>query len=96
MTTFTPPTQDMTPSVRWPAACGVGLTTEYKLSAEWRHRCEVVFWIRERLRHNAAWLRGVLEEIERIRGADAANRLRDDILRQWNLGNMGEQGDWRD
>lgn len=62
---------------------------------EERHRCECREWMRRRLKLGKDWLRGVLQDIERKRGAAACQRLRDDIAQQWKLGNRGDYGDWR-
>ena len=66
---------------------------------EQRHRCEVTEWIRRRaampVERGKTWLRGVLKDIERIRGKQAAERLTNDILGQWKKGNRGAPGDWR-
>lgn len=65
------------------------------LEEEHRHRSEVREWMRRRRVKGIQWLRGVLMDIERKRGKQAAERLRNDIRTQWELGNRGEPGDWR-
>lgn len=35
-------------------------------------------------------------DIEKRRGKQSADKLRDDIARQWARGNRGVHGDWRD
>jgi hypothetical protein len=66
---------------------------------QWRHECEVREWIRRRTEkgpeQGRSWLATVLESIGKKRGADAAERLRNDITNQWRLGNRGQFGDWR-
>jgi hypothetical protein len=66
---------------------------------ERRHVCEVREWLKRRAamgpRDGKTWLAGVLNDIERKRGKQAAERLRGDIRRQWIAGNRGDPGDWR-
>lgn len=67
--------------------------------SEFLFRCEVREWMRRRVKRGdagAAWLRQVLEGIERTRGREAADRLREAIRTQWQLGNRGTAGDWRE
>jgi hypothetical protein len=37
-----------------------------------------------------------LNLVEEKRGKKAGDRLRNDVLTQWRLGNRGEHGDWRE
>jgi len=64
-----------------------------------RHRCEVREWIRRRVEkgkvEGVEWLRQVLRDIEKRRGEKAAQKLKDDIADQWEKGNRGALGDWR-
>lgn len=64
-----------------------------------RHRSEVREWIRRRVEKGKVdgveWLRKVLKDIEKRRGEQAAQRLKDDISQQWQRGNRGALGDWR-
>lgn len=66
---------------------------------EHRHRCETRDWIRRRAEiapgPGRAWLKQVMQDIERKRGKQAAERLRSDIVEQWKRGNRGRYGDWR-
>lgn len=66
---------------------------------EKRHRCEVRDWLRRRAgmagETGKSWLRKVLSDIKRIRGEQAAERLRNDIVDQWQKGSRGALGDWR-
>ena len=67
---------------------------------EKRHRCEVREWMRRRAQKGPgdgrSWLGKVMQDIERKRGKNAAERLRHDIRQQWQLGNRGDVGDWRE
>lgn len=69
------------------------------LEEQRRHLCEVREWIRRRAAmppdQGRAWLRGVLDDIEKRRGKQAAERLKNDIVDQWKKGNRGAPGDWR-
>ena len=56
-----------------------------------RHDCEVRDWIRRRTQHDALWLRGWLDLVEKARGKAAADRLRVDIAARWRA---GERGQW--
>lgn len=63
-----------------------------------RHQCEVRHYLATRVEKGAGgrdWLRRVLDDIERKRGRAAAQRLKDDIVTQWQAGNRGAPGDWR-
>lgn len=66
---------------------------------EHRHRCETREWIRRRAAiapgPGKVWLRQVIQDIEKRRGKQAAERLRSDIADQWRKGNRGALGDWR-
>ena len=66
---------------------------------EYRHQCEVREWIKRRVAkgppEGRGWLAHVLAAIEKRRGKEAAERLRNDIRQQWTLGNRGDFGDWR-
>ena len=59
-----------------------------------RHQCEVREWIKRRTTRHSSWLKQQLVDIEKKRGAVAANRLRNDIADQWKKGNRGEYGTW--
>ena len=63
-----------------------------------RHECECREWIRRRTQKGPAegktWLAQVMRDIEKRRGKVAAERLRNDIVREWKAGNRGEPGDW--
>jgi hypothetical protein len=67
---------------------------------EERHRCETREWIRRRAQKDPQtgreWLADVLRDIERKRGKQAAERLKRDISEQWQRGNRGAPGDWRE
>lgn len=62
---------------------------------ERRHRCECREWLRRRGERGKEWLQQVLDDIEKRRGKQAADRLRSDLGEQWAKGNRGEPGDWR-
>lgn len=69
------------------------------LEEQTRHVCEVREWIRRRAAKGPSegrgWLAKVMQDIEKRRGTQAAERLRDDIVGQWKAGNRGAFGDWR-
>lgn len=56
---------------------------------EYRHRCEVR-WLCANQERGREYLRTVAVK----RGAQAAQRLRDDALEQWQRGNRGKAGEW--
>jgi hypothetical protein len=64
-----------------------------------RHESEVREWIRRRAakgpQEGKTWLAKVMQDIEKRRGKQAAERLRSDIVEQWKAGNRGASGDWR-
>lgn len=61
-----------------------------------RHRCEVREWLRRGADQPREWLVSVLQGVARRRGKQAAERLRADLREQWQRGNRGEPGDWRE
>jgi len=67
---------------------------------ERRHVCEVREWLKRRAamgpREGKPWLAKVLQDIAKKRGAAAAERLKHDVREQWQRGNRGEPGDWRE
>lgn len=62
---------------------------------EHRHRCEVRQLLAWRRQRGRTWLRDWLAGVEKIRGKAAKARLEADILAQWQRGNRGAAGDWR-
>lgn len=64
--------------------------------AEIRHRCEVRQLLRWRVEKGIEFARDYLAGVEKRRGQAAAKVLRDDVLAQWNAGNRGTVGDWRE
>lgn len=64
-----------------------------------RHECEVREWIRRRAamgpQEGKTWLAKVMQDIGKRRGEQAAERLRNDIVDQWQKGSRGALGDWR-
>ena len=63
-------------------------------SEEYRHQCEVRAIIEYRIRRGRSWAYNFLDGVEKQRGKAARERLEQDILRQWSLGNRGEPGLW--
>jgi hypothetical protein len=64
-------------------------------SEEYRHRCEVWAVIRWRgLDRNKS--SEYLQLVRKMRGNNAADKLEKDCREQWERGNRGLKGDWRD
>jgi hypothetical protein len=64
-------------------------------SEEYRHRCEVwavIRW-REQDRNKSS---DYLQLVRKMRGGNAADKLEKDCREQWERGNRGLKGDWRD
>lgn len=61
---------------------------------KYRHQCEVRQVLRWTVADKSAGKRYV-QSIERVRGKDAADTLRKDLIAQWKAGNRGAPGDWR-
>lgn len=75
-------------------------------SEQHRHRCEVRQVLLWRIERGSAWARkwisgGIgsdgkpVRGVRQVRGDKAAERLMADCVQQWDLGNRGEPGDWR-
>ena len=64
-------------------------------SEEYRHRCEVLVVLRWRgLDRNKS--SEYLQLVRKMRGNNAADKLEKDCKEQWERGNKGLKGDWRD
>ena len=64
-------------------------------SEEHRHRCEVLVVLRWRaLDRNKS--SEYLQLVRKMRGDNAADKLEKDCREQWERGNRGLKGDWRD
>ena len=64
-------------------------------SEEYRHRCEVWTVLRWRaLDRNKS--SDYLQRVRKMRGNNAADKLEKDCREQWERGNRGLKGDWRD
>lgn len=63
-------------------------------SSEYRHQCEVRMVIQWRRQDRNKAL-DYLEGVKKKRGLPAGEMLERDVLRQWQLGNRGNEGDWR-
>jgi hypothetical protein len=64
-------------------------------SEEYRHRCEVWVVLRWRtLDRNKS--SEYLQLVRKMRGNNAADKLEKDCKEQWERGNRGLKGDWRD
>lgn len=73
-----------------------------------RHRCEVRQVLQWRVDRGSNWVRQWINGgrdqatgkpvrgVRQVRGDAAADRLLDDCLQQWQLGNRGDPGDWRE
>lgn len=59
-----------------------------------RHQCEVRSVLRWRALEGREWVGAWLAGVAKARGSDAADRLRDDAVEQWDRGNRGEPGRW--
>jgi hypothetical protein len=64
-------------------------------SEEYRHQCEVRYFLRIRRDDGRDAVTKRLEYIGQKRGEKAAAALLNDIRQQWERGNRGQQGDWR-
>ena len=64
-------------------------------SEEYRHRCEVWVVLRWRgLDRNKS--SEYLQLVRKMRGNNAADKLEKDCKEQWERGNKGLKGDWRE
>jgi len=70
-------------------------STKYAEVEQYRHECEVREVIKKRIADRLNALE-YLNLVEQKRGKKAGDRLRNDVLTQWRLGNRGEHGDWRE
>ena len=70
----------------------------YQQSEEFRHRCEVR-WVLQTIvdkdRSARDWFKSYLELVEKARGIAAKDALHRDTVKQWKLGNRGQERDWR-
>jgi len=64
-------------------------------SEEFRHHCEVRYFLKMRLKKGRDAVFTEMEAIKKRRGEAASNALMKDIYKQWNLGNRGDHKDWR-
>lgn len=61
-----------------------------------RHRCEVRTILRTYVAEGIAGVDRRIQQISEKRGAEPAARLREDAIAQWQAGNRGKDGDWRE
>jgi hypothetical protein len=64
-------------------------------SEEYRHRCEVWAVIRWRAQDRNKSSE-YLQLVRKMRGNNAADKLENDCKEQWQRGNRGLKGDWRE
>jgi hypothetical protein len=64
-------------------------------SEEYRHRCEVWAVIRWRAQDRNKSSE-YLQLVRKMRGNNAADKLEKDCKEQWERGNRGLKGDWRE
>ena len=64
-------------------------------SEEYRHRCEVWAVIRWRAQDRNKSSE-YLQLVRKMRGNNAADKLEKDCKEQWERGNKGLKGDWRE
>ena len=64
-------------------------------SEEFRHHCEVRYFLKMRLKKGRDAVLREMEAIGKRRGEASYKALMKDIYTQWNLGNRGEHKDWR-
>ena len=62
---------------------------------EERHRCEVIQILRWRAQDRNRSSE-YLQLVRKMRGCNAADKLEKDCKEQWDRGNKGLRGDWRD
>jgi len=62
---------------------------------EYRHRCEVWVVLRWRAQDRNKSSE-YLQLVRKMRGGNAADKLEKDCREQWDRGNKGLKGDWRD
>lgn len=62
----------------------------------YRFQCEVRLILALRNKKGREWARKYFQEIARFRGKAAADLLFDTVRKQWELGNRGITGDWRE
>ncbi len=65
-------------------------------SEEYRHQCEVRYYLVKRHKEGREAVVKAVELTGKKRGEAAAKRLMQDIVHQWSLGNRGEHKDWRE
>ena len=56
---------------------------------QYRHECEVRQVLQWRAERGSEWVRDWLGRVEKSRGKEAADRLRNDARREWERGNRG-------
>lgn len=59
-----------------------------------RYRCEVRELLKNRAERGKTWLRRMFLLIEKARGPGSTEKLKSDVLEQWNKGNRGTHGVW--
>lgn len=68
-----------------------------QIDEQHRHRCEVRMLLRLRGQRGREEAREWIEELAKRRGGqEAVEKLRADCTAQWQAGNRGEFGDWRE
>ena len=61
-----------------------------------RHRCEIRTMLRKADSEGPEAIGEYLLKVERARGAESAERLRAEARAQWQAGNRGKDGEWRE
>lgn len=64
-------------------------------SEEFRHHCEVRYFLKMRLKKGRDAVLREMEAIGKRRGEAASKALMKDVYDQWMRGNRGEHKDWR-
>lgn len=61
--------------------------------SDYRHQCEVRHCLSMRIR-NRTKVVDYFEDVTKKRGAEAGQKLKADVMQQWDLGNRGVPGHW--
>jgi len=72
---------------------GNGVTDEIERS---RHQCEIRSILQKYASGGIQAVDSYIQKVADKRGADTAARLRTEAIAQWQAGNRGKNGEWRE
>ena len=72
---------------------GNGVNDDVELS---RHRCEIRSILHKYAAGGIQAVDSFIQKVAEKRGADTAARLRTEAIAQWQAGNRGKDGEWRE